>query len=1295
MSKRALPIIVFLLGIMSISPSLVTNTAPVDAVCNLDSIVDVRFSTPLESSYLVESDSDFIGLGATGIGSVDDPFVIENRTFSSTTTCLIIKDTRSHFAIQNCVFTSPYGSNGYGIHLYNASNGIIRSCQFFQKVSGLFLYKGTNTSMEGLVISDCLYYGIDSFYSNYCNVTDCVLSNNNGAGVVTYRSDYWRFQNTTLSHNGDYGINMHMSTYCTVLNCTISETRGYGTIFTNAHYSVVNHTNIIDNHGKGSWLQITNYMEFDHCNISGNSGEGISGYNSGSNTIRFTEMNDNQDAFRLGGCSSWKIINCSLMNNGIGISAGSVSNWNHDFSNSTINGKPILHLNGEFNNTVNGNDYSQIILLSCDNITVSGGDFSGLSMGVAMAYSTNCIAQDVVATDMTYSGLMIRESSDCVLRNCSTLECKGGGIIIIDADYSTIESCLIQDCSRWGVWLLRGDNTLFEANMISGNRDYGVFLQETEVNNFTDNVFINNGVYLEWDWNHVFENNSVDGKSLVYLWNEVDTNYDGSNFGQIILASCDNVTVSDAVLGGFAYAIQLDSCTDCVIANTTFQNTLEYGVLMYQSQSCLLVDCNLTTSSGAGVHIAYSTDCGLVNCRVETIQNHGVYSRINTNTTLLDNQFLGCGPFIYGSNIENFVLTCSGNYVNSKPFGAFFGQVGGLIDCSSYGQILLGNCTDVSVESVLVANTSVGVQIGGSYGCQIDSANITGCTMSAVDIRASSHCTVYNSHIWNNTGIGIEFLGGGSDSAITLCVIEGNQEEGVHLDGPESASVEQNIIRYNLKTGLDIGYCLYASITSNEIYENQGDGVYWQNPYLSTISGNVVSNNSESGFRLLSGQNSTFESNTVINNAEGVLFQGINYFVITENVVTGNDGIGCFIAMAKGNTLYDNLWAWNNDGNVIDYGYMYEETEQNVWDDGVWRGNVWGDYNGTGWYWIPGRSGAVDHYPERADVIAPTFDNPPDIFYEGGTFNNQIVWNPSDTHPLLYRVLCNNKFISSSNWNGSDITIDIDGHSPGVYTYTLSVYDTCYNTMMDSVRVTVTDTTSPIIDSPSDVVSELGQIGNTISWITTDAYPHHFEVLLDASVNENGAWIGQNISVSIGELSLGPHNLTLVVYDVGGNSASDSVIITIEDTTVPTISSPSDISFEEGTQGQLITWTTSDYLPNTYTLYRDGSMLSSELWTNGNFIVLLDSLPAGTYNYTLSVDDTQGNVASDTVMVTVTSTATSTTSTTTTSTTPSPTPGGSPTINPILIGTSIGLGAIVGILSTVVLFRSGRIGGRR
>lgn len=96
-----------------------------------------------------------------------------------------------------------------------------------------------------------------------------------------------------------------------------------------------------------------------------------------------------------------------------------------------------------------------------------------------------------------------------------------------------------------------------------------------------------------------------------------------------------------------------------------------------------------------------------------------------------------------------------------------------------------------------------------------------------------------------------------------------------------------------------------------------------------------------------------------------------------------------------------------------------------------------------------------------APVIAPFSD----ISYEVGTTGHQIVWEVSDDNPLLYSVFRNGTLIDTDLWNGSDITVNIDGLGVGTYNYTLYLFDASLNMASSTVWVTVTPRASgPIFD---------------------------------------------------------------------------------------------------------------------------------------------------------------------------------------------------------------------------------------
>ena len=152
----------------------------------------------------------------------------------------------------------------------------------------------------------------------------------------------------------------------------------------------------------------------------------------------------------------------------------------------------------------------------------------------------------------------------------------------------------------------------------------------------------------------------------------------------------------------------------------------------------------------------------------------------------------------------------------------------------------------------------------------------------------------------------------------------------------------------------------------------------------------------------------------------------------------------------------------------------------------------------------------------------------------------------------------------------------------------------------------------------------------------------------------------------------GKYNLTLIVTDTSSNIGSDSMWLTVTDTTAPTVSRPSDMMFEEGTEGVVLVWSCSDFYPFQFSILVNGSTIESDKWDGTDVSVSLSDLAAGLYNYTILLEDDGGNVVSDSVWVNVTRIPT--------------TPTGFVISQETIILLSIGGGVIV-VLAAVIVFR--------
>jgi len=141
----------------------------------------------------------------------------------------------------------------------------------------------------------------------------------------------------------------------------------------------------------------------------------------------------------------------------------------------------------------------------------------------------------------------------------------------------------------------------------------------------------------------------------------------------------------------------------------------------------------------------------------------------------------------------------------------------------------------------------------------------------------------------------------------------------------------------------------------------------------------------------------------------------------------------------------------------------------------------------------------------------------------------------------------------------------------------------------------------------------------------------------------------------------------------------------------PGISHPEDIAYLYESTGNAVTWTLVARRPASYSVFKDGFVVLSATWDGYPVTIGIDHLEPGFYNFTLYVEDIEGNSSSsDAVMVYVytityttlpTNSTTSTSSTTLTNTTTSTTTAGLEK----LVGQIVTIGSVCVIVVLVVL----------
>jgi hypothetical protein len=240
--------------------------------------------------------------------------------------------------------------------------------------------------------------------------------------------------------------------------------------------------------------------------------------------------------------------------------------------------------------------------------------------------------------------------------------------------------------------------------------------------------------------------------------------------------------------------------------------------------------------------------------------------------------------------------------------------------------------------------------------------------------------------------------------------------------------------------------------------------------------------------------------------------------------------------------------------------------------------------------------------------------------------------------------------VSQVTWDFGDNSASVNGSSPtllnathvyavaGVYNATLTVkFDPPLNkTDTDTAVITVLEIEPPVVNAGPDLTLEQESHNGTQVTLNGTAVDN-VSTRFNFTWSENGIVLAAQINATNTTLThtfnLGLHMVTLNATDEAGNTGSDSVTVTIVDTTPPVVNAGPDVTVEvespAGTQVRLNGTATDICSPQLSFTWSESSVV---LGTQQN---LTHTFSLGIHLVTLSATDLSGNVGSDNVTVAV------------------------------------------------------------
>ena len=440
------------------------------------------------------------------------------------------------------------------------------------------------------------------------------------------------------------------------------------------------------------------------------------------------------------------------------------SPYQNTVEDNTVNGKPLVYLENVSDYKVE--DAGQIILLNCNNISVENLDLSNTSGGIALWKTENSKISNNTVCNNNFVGISLYDSSNNNTITGNNVSSNVGGIYLSSSSSNAItgntarnnfvsirlnESCNNNitgnnaSNNNWGgISLSSSSNNNITGNNVSNNNEEGIRISSSSNNNtITGNVFVNDGLFAYRPYQNTVGGNTVNDKPLVYLKDVSD--YKVEDAGQVLLVNCDNITVENLDLSNTSRGIALWKTKNSKISNNNVCNNNFVGISLSSSSNNTITGNNVRNNNEEGISLYTSSNNTITGNNVRNNNEEGIslYTSSNNNT-ITGNVFVNKGLSVFSS----YQNTVKDNKVNGKPL-VYLEDVS---DCKveNAGQVILINCSNISVENLDLSNASIGVDLLKTRNSRI--SNNTVCNNRyGIYLGHSSNNKIYFNNFIHNT----------------------------------------------------------------------------------------------------------------------------------------------------------------------------------------------------------------------------------------------------------------------------------------------------------------------------------------------------------------------------------------------------------------------------------------------------------------------------------------------------------------------------------------------------------------
>jgi len=570
---------------------------------------------------------------------------------------------------------SIYTAGWNGVYFEDAHNSSILNSEISSATNGINLHYSTQNTIQNNSIHHNRDRGISlwDFSENNLVETNNVHSNNGYAISLDAGNNTVR-NNKVHDNNADGIISANSNENQILQNEIWNNTAGIR--FWNSNHTLISANEIHDNRENGISSDNSFNAVIQNNTVYRNKDIGIGFWRSGNFSVVGNTVRDNGFAGIVSGHGSNATLrnNVVFLNNASGIEVWEGSHLqiiNVTVYNNSHAGIWVIHP-GTFalieNSTVYENAWRGIEFHDGGyGVVKSSRIFNNSIDGIYIANTSNVTITSSNISNNNATGLAIDHSEDVSVVGSLFEDNKENGIKMYNVSNASIqESTFRNNEDLAGVWIDLVTNSSIIGNLFENNR-IGLGLNYANDNVIRDNLFFRDGIFIGCPSTNKLENNTVNGKPVLYYENLQNTVLEGITAGQVILVDPVNVTVRNFNISNVAIGIEIVGGRDNKVINNYLEDTWD------------------------GINIRYSQE-----------------------NVVEGNRFVGSG-WIFMRNVE--FSNISDNYLGSGPDSGIF-----LTEGSEYNIIRNNNIT-----SIILLNSNYNTfYLNSIYGdVYIENSNVT------------------------------------------------------------------------------------------------------------------------------------------------------------------------------------------------------------------------------------------------------------------------------------------------------------------------------------------------------------------------------------------------------------------------------------------------------------------------------------------------------------------------------------------------------------------------------------------